>query len=73
MHPGGMHVLISFIGCIGTLMCGRATRDTEAAFKGVENMLLGKSWTKTLQGLRMVVEALLEPFSKSFKKWLPLG
>ena len=27
VRPGGMHVLISFIGCIGTLMCGTGLRE----------------------------------------------
>ena len=44
-------------------MCGTGLQDIlESAFKGVESMLLGKSWPKALCGLRMVVEALLEPF-----------
>ena len=61
-RPGGMHIMMSFIGCIGTLMCSSGLEDIlEVAFKGVPNMLLGKAWPKALCGLRMVVEALLEP------------
>ena len=44
-------------------VCGTGLQEIlESVFKGVENMLLVKSWPKALRGLRMVVEALLEPF-----------
>ena len=33
-----------------------------AGFKGVANMLLGKVWPKALHGVRILVEALLQPF-----------
>ena len=32
------------------------------AFNGVSNMLLGKAWPKDVCDLRMMVEAVLEPF-----------
>ena len=61
IFPGGMHTMMSFIGCIGTLMQGTGL-DTilSSAFKGVENMLNGKVWTKALRGLRMMVIVILE-------------
>ena len=63
VRPGGMHVLMSFVGCIGNLMCSSGLEEIlNAGFKGVANMLLGKVWPKALRGLRMVVEALLQPF-----------
>ena len=63
IRPGGMHTIMSFIGCIGNLMCCTGLEEfLSAAFKGVENMLSGRAWPKALRGLRMVVEALLEPF-----------
>ena len=62
VRPGGMHTLMSFIGCIGTLMSGSGLEELlGAAFKGVSHMLKGSAWPKAVRGLRMVVCALLEP------------
>ncbi|XP_066967397.1 uncharacterized protein [Macrobrachium rosenbergii] len=37
VRPGGMHTLMSFIGCIGTLMNGSGLEDIlEVAFRGLE-------------------------------------
>ena len=58
---GGMHTLMAFVGCIGTLFFNSGLEDIfSAAFKGVASMLNGKAWPKSLWGLRMVVVALLE-------------
>ena len=36
VHPGGMHTLMSFVGCIGTLMNSSILEELlEAAFKGI--------------------------------------
>ena len=68
VRPGGMHTLMSFIGCIGTLMNGSGLEELLAvAFKGVGHMLKGKAWPKAVRGLRMVVCALLEPIIESGK------
>ncbi len=68
VRPGGMHTLMSFIGCIGTLMDATGLENVlGAAFKGVQNMLCGKAWPKALRGLRMVVTALLQPMVLSGK------
>ena len=62
VRPGEMHTLMSFIGCIGTLMSGSGLEELlGAAFKGVSHMLKGSAWPKAVRGLRMVVCALLEP------------
>ena len=51
----GMHTLMSFIGCIGSLMNGSGLEELlSAAFKGVSHMLNGKAWPKAVRGLRMV-------------------
>lgn len=63
LRPGGMHLLMSFIGCVGTLMKGSGLEDiVKAAYRGVNNMLNGKSWPKAVRGLRMVVVALLKEY-----------
>lgn len=62
VRPGGMHTLMSFISCIGTLMNGSGLEELlSVSFKGVTHMLDGKAWPKAVRGLRMVVCALLEP------------
>ena len=60
---GGMHLLMSFIGCIGTLMSNTGLEDIlKSAFGGVEKMLLGKFFPANARALRMVVEELLRPY-----------
>lgn len=66
VFPGGMHLLQSFIGCIGTRMTGNGLEQLlGVAFDGVPNMLSGKAWPKALRGLRMVVTVLLESYITS--------
>ena len=61
IRPGGMHALMSFIGCIGKLMQSSGLEELlGAAYRGVANMLNGKAWPKAVRGLRMVVVYLLE-------------
>jgi hypothetical protein len=66
VRPGGMHTLMSFVGCVGVLMQGTGLETIlNAAFNGVGNMLNGKAWPKALRGLRMVVAVLLEDVVKA--------
>ena len=61
LRPGGMHMLMSFIGCIGVLMRGTGLEDLlGCAFAGVPNTMNGKAWPKALRALRMVTTALLD-------------
>ena len=61
LRPGGMHMLMSFIGCIGILMRCTGLEDLlGCAFAGVPNMMNGKAWPKALRGLHMVTTALLD-------------
>ncbi len=61
VRPGGMHTLMSFIGCVGTLMSGTGLEEIlNAAFSGVGSMLNGKAWPKSLRGFRMMTTVLLE-------------
>ncbi len=71
VRPGGMHTLMSFLGCIGTLMKGSGLDELlSAAYKGVNSMLNGKAWPKALRGFRMVVTALLKNTIDSGKRTL---
>ena len=63
VRPGGMHMLMSFIGSIGNLMKGSGLEELlKSAYKGTSNMLNGKAWPRAMRGLRMVVTVLLEDF-----------
>ncbi|MES9884700.1 MAG: hypothetical protein ABW185_27970 [Sedimenticola sp.] len=69
VRPGGMHTLMSFIGCIGTLMKGTGLEEILcSAYKGVNSMLNGKAWPKALRGFRMVVTGLLKKSILSGKR-----
>ena len=68
VHPAGMHTLMAFLGCIGNLMKGSGLEEIlNVAYKGVNNMLNGKSWPKALRGLWMVVTAVLKDYIKAGK------
>ena len=74
---GGMHLVMSFIGCIGTLMAGSGLKEVmKSAFAGVEKMLLGKKFPSNIRALRMVLIELLRnnlPQIRSyneFESWL---
>lgn len=57
---GGMHMLMSFIGAVGTLMSNSGLEELlNSAFAGVHKMLSGKKFPQNLRALRMVVEELL--------------
>ena len=58
---GGMHLLMSFIGSIGSLMANSGLEEIlKHSFAGVEKMLTGKKYPMNLGALRMVVEELLQ-------------
>lgn len=59
---GGMHTLMSFIGCVGTLMAGSGLLEIlESAFAGVGLMLKGKKYPQNMRALRLVTEEILGP------------
>ena len=63
LHPGMMHTLMSFIGCIGTLMKATGMEVIlGAAFGGIPNILNGKAWTKALRAYRLIVAVVLKSF-----------
>lgn len=62
VRPGGMHTLMSFVGCIGALMNSSGLEELlNVAFKGVSHTLNGKARSKAVRGFRMVLTTLLEP------------
>lgn len=61
IHPGMMHTLMSFLGCIGFLMKGSGMEQLlTVAFGGIANIVNGKSWTNALRAYRMLLEVLLQ-------------
>ena len=57
---GGMHMLMSFVGTIGTLMSNSGLEDIlKVAFGSVPKMLSGKKFPQNCRALRMVTEVLL--------------
>ena len=58
---GGMHLLMSFVGCCGTLMAGSGLSEIlSVAFGGVQKMLSGKKFPQNVRALRMVAEEILK-------------
>ena len=56
----GMHMLMSFVGAIGTLMAETGLAQIlESVFGGVEKMLTGKKFPMDMRAMRMVAEELL--------------
>ena len=59
---GGMHMLMSFVGCIGYLMTETVLSEImKSTFAGVPKMLTGKKFPQNIRALRLVVEELLRP------------
>ena len=57
---GGMHMLMSFAGAVGTLMAETGLAEIlGAVFGGVGKMLTGKKFPMNIRAMRMVTEELL--------------
>ena len=57
LRLGGMHLLMSYVGCIGSLMAGSGIVEVlSEAFGGVLKMLTGKKYPDNVRALRMLVE-----------------
>ena len=66
LRLGGMHLLMSYIGCVGTLMADSGIVEIlSAAFGGVLKMLTGKKYPQNVRALRMLVEELLQTLFQS--------
>ena len=60
LRVGGMHMLMSFVGAIGSLMAGSGLAEIlESAFGGVAKLLTGKKFPQNVRALRLVMEELL--------------
>ena len=58
-----MHIIQSFLGCIGTLVRGSALEFyVYAAFGGIIGIFNGKSWMKAVRAFWSVAAALLQRF-----------
>ena len=57
---GGMHWLMSFVGCVGKLMAGSGLENVlGAAFAGVSKMLVGKKFPMNVRALRLLFMEIL--------------
>ena len=61
LRPGAMHIIMSFLGCIGTLMKGSGLDVlVGAAFGHITGIMNGKAWVMSMRAFRMVTVALLQ-------------
>jgi hypothetical protein len=59
---GGMHFIMDFVGCVGTLMADSGLHEILAAsFGSVNKMLQGKKYPQNVRALRLLTEELLRP------------
>ncbi len=59
---GGIHMMMSFVGAVGTLMRGSGLEDIlKSTFAGVPKLLSGKKFPQHVRALRIVTEELLRP------------
>jgi len=60
LRLGGMHMLMSFVGSVGTLMTDSGLGHfLESTFAGVPKMLNGKKFPHNVRALRIVIKELL--------------
>jgi hypothetical protein len=60
LRLGGMHMLMSFVGSVGTLMSGSGLEEVlQSAFGGVAKMLSGHMFPQNVRAIRIVVEDVL--------------
>ena len=60
LRLGRMHLLMSFIGSVGSLMAESGLSEIlDSTFGGVQKMLTGKKFPQNMRALRLVVEELL--------------
>ena len=67
---GGVHMLMSFVGCVGTLMADTGLKEVmESALGGVTKLLSGKNFPQNVRALRLVVEELLCSISEQSESY----
>ena len=70
---GGMHLLMSFVGAVGTLMGDSGLEELmNSAFGGVQKMLSGKKFPQNIRALMIVVEELLRDVTIACKNFSDL-
>ena len=63
---GGMHLLMDFVSCIGTLMTDCGLKEVlSSVFGSVDKMLSGKKYPQNIRALRLLSEELLRPILES--------
>ena len=63
IRPGAMHIITSFLGCIGTLVKGSGLDVlVGAAFGSMNGIITGLAWVRAMRAFRMVLDALLHNF-----------
>ena len=59
---GGMHFLMDFVSCIGTLMASSGLKEIlSSTFGSVDKMLQGKKFPQNIRAFRLLTEELLRP------------
>ena len=72
---GGMHVLMDFVGCVGTLMADSGLKEImSTTFGSVDKMLQSKKYPQNVRALRLLIEELLRPvFEKENARLTSMG
>ena len=75
MILGGMHFLMNFVGCVGTLMADSDLKDIMSTTLGsVDKMLQGNKYPQNIRALRLLTEELLRPvFEKENARLTSMG
>ena len=59
---GGMHFLMDFVSCIGTLVADSGLKEIlSTTFGSIDKMLQGKKYPQNVRALRLLTEELLRP------------
>ena len=73
LRLGGMHLLMSFVGSVGTLMGNSGLEELlESTFAGVTKLLNGKKFPQNVRALRIVTEELLRNTLENFNGYSDL-
>ena len=68
LRLGGMHFLMSYIGCIGSLMAETGLEEVlSEQFGGVKKMMMGKKFPENVRAFRLLLEVLLKPIFNKIK------
>lgn len=69
LRPGEMHIITSACGAIGKLNKGSGVGVLiSASFGGLNGIMSGKSWVRSMRAFRMISTALLSNFFSSGRK-----